>query len=72
MAGSAANGPSRRAARRTIKVVSEIEEDNASLTLLPADEAARWARPLPSDADLAMVDVTDDEWDAFDYAIASR
>lgn len=49
-----------------------MEEDEASLTLLPADEAARRARPLPSDDDLAMVDVTDDEWDAFDQAIASR
>lgn len=42
------------------------------LTVLPADEAARRATPLPSDDDMALDDVTDDEWDAFDRALAER
>jgi len=42
------------------------------MTVLPADEAARRARPLPSDDDMALDDVSDEEWDAFDRALAER
>lgn len=70
MAGSVASGPS-RAARRTIEVVFEIEGDGQSLTVLPADEAARRARPLPSDDELAL-DLTDAEWEAFEGALQNR
>lgn len=42
------------------------------LTVLPPEEAARRARPLPSDDDMALDDVTDEEWDAFQQALAQR
>ncbi|MGI9016476.1 MAG: hypothetical protein ACR2HR_05100 [Euzebya sp.] len=40
--------------------------------VLPPDEAARRARPLPSGEDLALEDLTDEEWDAFQQALAER
>jgi hypothetical protein len=42
------------------------------LTVLPPADAARRARPLPSDEEMALDDVTDEEWDAFQQALAER
>lgn len=42
------------------------------LTVLPPGDAARRARPLPSDDDMALEDLTADEWDAFQTALAER
>lgn len=50
--------------------MNETARDEDSLTALPADEVARFARPLRSDNDLALDGVTDEEWEAFDRAIS--
>lgn len=42
------------------------------LTLLPAREALRRARPLPSADDMAIEGLTDDEWKAFEAALKDR
>jgi hypothetical protein len=42
------------------------------LTVLPPADAARRARPLPSDDEMTLDDVTDEEWDAFQQALAER
>lgn len=42
------------------------------LTVLPPQEAVRLARPLPSEEDMALNDLTDEEWDAFQRALAER
>ena len=47
-------------------------EEFGGLTILPPDEALRRARPLPSDAELAIEGLTDDEWKAFEKALAER
>jgi hypothetical protein len=53
--------------------VSVAEQSPEShLTVLPPQEALRRAKPLPSDDDMALEDVTDDEWDAFEHALAER
>lgn len=59
--------------RRRVFIVSVAEQTpEPHLTVLPADEAARRAQPLPSDDEMALDDVTDEEWDAFDRALAER
>ena len=40
--------------------------------VLPPEDAVRRARPLPGGDELALEDVTDDEWDAFQQALAER
>jgi hypothetical protein len=40
--------------------------------VLPPDEAVRRARPLPTGDELALEDLTDDEWDAFRRALIQR
>lgn len=40
--------------------------------VLPPEEAVRRARPLPGGDELALEDITDDEWDAFQQALAER
>lgn len=47
-------------------------DDPVSLTLLPPDEALRAARRLSSVDELALEGVTDDEWAAFEQALAER
>lgn len=42
------------------------------LTLLPAREALRRARPLPSADEMAIEDLTDEEWKAFEAALEDR
>lgn len=47
-------------------------EDTVGLTVLPPDEALRHARPVPTDEELAIEGLTDDEWQAFRRALADR
>jgi hypothetical protein len=39
---------------------------------LLGDEALRQARPLPSDAEMAIEGLTDEEWIAFEQALIER
>jgi hypothetical protein len=54
--------------------VSVAENPHASshLTLVASDQALERARPLPSDDDMAIDGLTDEEWDAFEQALADR
>jgi hypothetical protein len=47
-------------------------EDLGGLTVLDPEEALLRARPLPSDAEMAIEGLTDDEWKAFEKALAER
>jgi len=40
--------------------------------VLPPKEALLRARPLPSDADMVIDGLTDDEWAAFQEALSER
>ena len=42
------------------------------LTVVPPEEALRLARPLPDADDMAIEGLTDDEWEAFEQALAER
>ena len=42
------------------------------LTVVSPQEALRRALPLPSDADMAIDGLTEDEWTAFEKALAER
>lgn len=42
------------------------------LTVLPPREALQQARPLPSNEDMAIEGLTDDEWLAFEKLLAER
>ena len=44
----------------------------ARLTVLPPDEALRRARPLPGRGEFAIEGLTEDEWNAFEKALAER
>ena len=46
------------------------EPDDPKLTFVTPDEAHRRARPLPSDEDMAIEGLTDEEWAAFEKALA--
>ncbi len=50
----------------------EPPDEPEHLTILPAGEAIRQARPLPSDDDMAIEGLTDEEWTAFAEALAER
>ena len=54
-----------------MSVVSHSDEP-AGLTVVLPDEALKRAQPLPSDDDMAITDLTDDEWKAFQKALADR
>lgn len=47
-------------------------DEPTGLTVLPPDEALQRARPLPSDDDMAIEGLTEDEWKAFEQALAER
>ncbi len=47
-------------------------ENPEGLTVLCPQEALGRARPLPSDEDMAIDGLTDDEWRAFETALAER
>lgn len=47
-------------------------DEPTSLTVLSPEEALEQARPLPNDAEMAIEGLTDDEWKAFERALAYR
>lgn len=52
--------------------VAENPRGSSHLTVVAPDEALERARPLPSDDDMAIEGLTDEEWDAFKQALADR
>jgi len=54
-----------------VSVVPHPEEQPV-LIVLPPKEALLRARPLPSDADMVIDGLTDDEWAAFQEALSER
>lgn len=52
--------------------VAENPRGSSHLTVVAPDEALQRARPLPSDDDMAIEGLTDEEWDAFKQALADR
>jgi hypothetical protein len=52
--------------------VAENEHPSSHLTVVTPKEALQRALPLPSDADMAVEGLTDEEWDAFENALADR
>jgi len=59
---------------RTLDEVTVVPrpEEPVGLTVLPPEEALRRARPLPSDSEMAIEGLTEDEWKAFEQALAER
>ena len=52
-------------------VVSTVEEPaEPRVVAYPPEEAKKRARPLPRREDLVIPDVSDQEWDAFQEALA--
>lgn len=47
-------------------------DDLTGLTVLSPEDALKRARPLPSDEEMAIEGLTDDEWKAFEKALAER
>ena len=54
-----------------MSVVPPLDEPDG-LAVFPPEEALRRAHPLPSDDDMAIDGLTDDEWKAFEKALAER
>jgi hypothetical protein len=52
--------------------VVEHPEDVPHLIVAPPHEALQLAQPLPSDDEMAIEGLTDDEWKAFERALAER
>lgn len=52
--------------------VAENPQESGHLTVVAPNEALRRAQPLPSDDEMAVEGLTDDEWDAFEQALADR
>ncbi len=52
--------------------VAKNPHGSSHLTVVAPDEALDRARPLPSDDDMAIEGLTDEEWDAFEQAPADR
>lgn len=52
--------------------VAENPREPIHLTVVTPDEAVHRAQPLPSDHDMAVEGLTDEEWDAFEKALADR
>jgi hypothetical protein len=52
--------------------VAENPQGSSHLTVVAPDEALERARPLPSDGDMVIEGLTDEEWDAFEQALADR
>ena len=50
--------------------VADHKHEAGGLTVVPPDEALRAARPLPGDDEMAIQELTDEEWSAFAEAIA--
>lgn len=52
--------------------VAENTGESSHLTVVTPKEALQRARPLPSDDDMVIEGLTDDEWDAFEQALSDR
>jgi hypothetical protein len=52
-----------------VSVADRVGESNP-LTVVPPTEALERAVPLPTDADMAVESLSDDEWSAFERALA--
>lgn len=52
--------------------VAEHPREPGHLTVVSPKEALQRAQPLPSDDDMAIEGITDEEWDAFERALADR
>ena len=60
-----------RAQRRRLENMSVVDQpEEPGLRFYPPDEALERARPLPAHDRLVIEDVPDDEWEAFQAAIA--
>jgi hypothetical protein len=58
---------------RTLEAVSVLEQPGQPhLLVFEPEEGLRRAKPLPAEEDLAIEDVTDEEWEAFHEALAER
>jgi len=55
-----------------VSVIPTPPSEPQRLTILPAKEAIRRARPLPSSEEMTIEGLTDEEWEAFEAAIAER
>jgi hypothetical protein len=47
-------------------------EESSGLSVVAPDQILDHARPLPSDDEMAIEDLSDDEWEAFERALADR
>ena len=58
----------------TLGVVSIASNSNepVGLTVLPSDEALLRTLPVPTAEELEIEGLTDEEWDAFEQALAAR
>jgi hypothetical protein len=54
-----------------VSVADRAGESNP-LTVVTPTEALGRSVPLPTDADMAVEGLTDDEWNAFERALADR
>lgn len=52
--------------------VAPTSDEPARLTVVSPREALRRARPLPSDEDMKIEGLTNEEWEAFERALAGR
>jgi len=52
--------------------VAESPDEASHLTVVTPKEALRRALPLPTDDEMAVEGVTDEEWDAFEHVLADR
>ena len=52
--------------------VAPHSEEPAGLTVASPEEALKLARPVPDDSEMAIDGLTDDEWKAFEKALAER
>lgn len=52
--------------------VAESPDETSNPAVVTPKEALRRARPLPTDDDMAVEGLTDEEWDAFEDALSGR
>ena len=52
--------------------VAEDPNESSQLTVVTPGDALERAQPLPSDDDMAVDGLTDEEWNAFEHALADQ
>jgi len=52
--------------------VASNSDEPVGLTVLPPDEALLRTLPVPTAEELGIEGLTDEEWDAFEQALAAR